>query len=39
MDKCKKEEISSFIMKPVLKTDLAAAVRKAIDEIKEDKLS
>ncbi|MDY0361855.1 MAG: PAS domain S-box protein [Desulforegulaceae bacterium] len=35
MEKCKKEEISSYIMKPVLKTDLAAAVRKAIDEKKE----
>ncbi|MCB9480674.1 MAG: PAS domain S-box protein [Desulfobacteraceae bacterium] len=38
MDKAKKDEISSFIMKPVLKTDLAAAVRKAIDEVKNESL-
>jgi len=34
VDKGRKHEISSFIMKPVLKTDLASAVRKAIDEVK-----
>lgn len=36
MEKNINKEISAFIMKPVLKKDLAAAVRKAIDPVKKE---